>query len=336
MLSYRPKLTSITCTESSGTCLLFRNESAMDREHDPFVVRRATSADDLQFVEKMAKELRWPVAQGDFDAFFSADPTGFFIGELKGQKISHLCVVKYPHYTYVGVYIVDQAYRRRGYGIKTWKHALSTLEHGGSHSTVIVAVPPKNELFATFGFQQKWINKRYLFKPSKLLAVQLETVPYITVTPASTVDFEKLVEYDAACFGASRQSFLQKWIGPPGGFGLVATDEDKNIIGYTVARKVFFPENYYKIGPLFANECSIASALLREVAEQIAIQCSQEAELSFVVPVTGFNTAAAELPEELGGVNVSSFIGMCKNKMPPSMVAAGFSKVFAVTSQEIG
>ena len=152
---------------------------------------------------------------------------------------------------------------------------------------------------------------------------------------ASTVDFEQLLEYDTACFGGSRRSFLQIWIALPGRISLVATGEGNDIIGYTVARKMRYPDNRYTIGPLFANNASVAKTLLKETAEEIALQTKQESEITYAVPITEHNTAASELPEELGGVVITSNVGMCKQTLPLSM-AAGFSKVFAMTTEQIG
>ena len=76
---------------------------------DDFVVRRATSAHDLMFVMQLAPH----VGPHDIEAFFSADPTGFFIGELRGRKISHISAVKYPHMIHFALYVVDGKYRER-------------------------------------------------------------------------------------------------------------------------------------------------------------------------------------------------------------------------------
>ena len=39
-----------------------------------------------------AEELHWTLEASDLAAFYSADPTGFFIGELNGQPINHVIV----------------------------------------------------------------------------------------------------------------------------------------------------------------------------------------------------------------------------------------------------
>ena len=299
------------------------------KKMESFVVCRAKSADDLQFVLKITEELQWTLEACDLDAFYSADPSGFFIGELNGQRISHVCMVKYPHVTFVGLYVVDQAYRKKGYGLKTWKHV---FPHDDTISVALVSVPEMKDRYIQLGFRQEWINKEYLFKVSNFLSIETD---HLIVKPVSEVDFEKLLEYDTACFGGSRRSFLQKWIALPGRISLVATDEHNDIIGYTVARKMQHPENGYTIGPLFANNVSVAKTLLNEAVENSTLQAKQESEITYAVPITEYNTAASELPEELGGVIISTYVGMCKQKLPPSMVA-GFSKVFAVTTQEIG
>ena len=324
ILSHRCVLNSRRCAS------LDVNKTTKDNN---FVVRSATSAHDLQFLPKLISN----VGRYDAEAYFSADPTGFFIGELHGEKISHISAAKYSHMIFFGLYVVDEHYRQHGFGMQTCKRAVQSLGRKfQTESLVTVAVPEMKELYEKeFGFRQEWISKAYKFRISDLLSLQRDSSSDALVKAASTVDFEKLLEYDTACFGGSRRSFLQKWIALPGRISLVATDERDDIIGYTVARKMQHPENRYTIGPLFANDVSVAKTLLKETAEKIALQSKQESEITYAVPITEHNTAASELPEELGGVVITSRIGMCKQKLPPSLVA-GFSKVFAMTGHAVG
>ena len=185
--------------------------------------------------------------------------------------------------------------------MQTCKYAVEALgSKFQNESLLVVATPEMKELYEEeFGFRQEWINKEYKFKMSDLLSLQRDSSSDVLMKSASTVDFEKLLEYDTACFGGPRRSFLQKWIALPGRISLVATGEDNDIIGYTVARKMRYPENRYTIGPLFANNASVAKTLLKEAAEEIALQTKQESEITYAVPITEHNTAASELPEEL-------------------------------------
>ena len=48
-------------------------------------------------------------------AFFDADPKGFFIGKLNGEKISCISAVKYGDFRFIGLYIVKEPFRGKGY-----------------------------------------------------------------------------------------------------------------------------------------------------------------------------------------------------------------------------
>ena len=48
-----------------------------------FTVRRAISLEDLKFAFDIANDENWGLAHGDAECFFTADPQGFFIGELE-------------------------------------------------------------------------------------------------------------------------------------------------------------------------------------------------------------------------------------------------------------
>ena len=157
-----------------------------------FVVRHATSAHDLQFLPKIFSF----VEPYDTEAYFSADPTGYFIGELRGKKISHISTAKYPHMIFFGLYVVDEHYQQRGFGMQTCKYAIEALgSKFQTESIVMVSVPEMKKLYEEeFGFRQEWINKEYNFKMSGLLSTLSQCdLLSVVVKPASTVDFEKLM-----------------------------------------------------------------------------------------------------------------------------------------------
>ena len=55
----------------------------------------------------------------DLASIYSADPTGFFVGELNGEVISqtHISAIKYPsHSAFIGAFIVAKEHRGKRYG----------------------------------------------------------------------------------------------------------------------------------------------------------------------------------------------------------------------------
>jgi hypothetical protein len=69
---------------------------------DHFTFRTMT-IEDLRLALSWAKEEGWNPGIEDAVNFFGADPRGFFLGEIDGEPISCISVVKYPEtFNFVG------------------------------------------------------------------------------------------------------------------------------------------------------------------------------------------------------------------------------------------
>ncbi|WP_292796013.1 GNAT family N-acetyltransferase [Nostoc sp. NMS7] len=94
---------------------------------DNFRVRSMTK-DDLKIALSWAASEGWNLGIDDVDNFYSADPGGFLIGELNGQPISCISVVRYSNkFNFIGIYIVKPEERKRGFGLKTWLEAFKLI-----------------------------------------------------------------------------------------------------------------------------------------------------------------------------------------------------------------
>lgn len=89
------------------------------------------------------------------------------------------------------------------------------------------------------------------------------------------VDFNKLIDYDNKCFVsqnfAPRRDFLQLWTQIPGGAAYVAVSDvdGGQIIGYGCRRPAIQASNH-EVGPLYADDASIAEALLNKLCSEVA------------------------------------------------------------------
>ena len=96
----------------------------------------------------------WRPGALDHISFFAADETGFFVGELDGEPISCMSVVKHAeNFTFVGNYIVDEPYRGSGYGLLTWKAAMTSINE--DYNTGGDAVEEKVPMYQRIGIQPK-------------------------------------------------------------------------------------------------------------------------------------------------------------------------------------
>ena len=249
-----------------------------------FVVRGA-SVGDVNFPTRFAILNGWrPFGPDDLSCAYAFDPSGFFVGELNGEVISHVNAVKYPgHSIHIGCFVVQKEHSGKGYGKQTWDSAWKTLDHSctiglDSRSYMI----PK---FESYGFCAVWENSVVLLSFEKIIKKfgNVDLPAGFLLRPIRTVDAEKLFLYDASVFGSPRHTLVEKWINIPGSLGWAALDENGNVVGYTVVRPIIVGAGTQfglSLAPLYANSDQIAKTLLTVAAETCR---ANEA-----IPVTNF------------------------------------------------
>jgi len=174
---------------------------------------------------------------------------GFFSGVIDGQTIATGSAPIYDgQFAFIGLYIVEPAYRGKGYGLSLTQAMLS---HGGDLNAGLDGVKAMAERYARLGFRTAHRSVRHGFIPTSRRNVTAEIVPLAQVL------FAELADYDRRHFLASRANFLEAWITQPHAVALGFVDGDR-LQGYGVLRQCC---SGYKIGPLFAEQPEIAEAL---------------------------------------------------------------------------
>ncbi|MDB6081626.1 MAG: gCN5-related N-acetyltransferase [Chlamydiia bacterium] len=276
-----------------------------------FVIRQA-SLNDMDFILELAEQEGWNPGLHDAASFFTADPHGFFIGELEGKKIGSISAVAYDEYFgFLGLYIVLPEYRGQGFGMQLWKRALAYL---GERTVGLDGVVAQQENYKRSHFVLAYKNSRYQapihsFSTSSTL-VDLTDVP-----------FHILVEYDEAIFGFSRVAFLKSWISAPRAF-CFAKIENEKLLGYGIIRPCV---QGYKIGPLFADSPAIAEELYQTLSSKVS-----DGPLFLDVPE--INTSAIHLVTKYAMKKVFETARMYR-KLPPQQL---LEKVYGVTTFELG
>lgn len=207
----------------------------------------------------------------DLASAYAADPSGFFVGELNGEVISHIHAIKYPaHSAFIGTFIVAKEHRGKGYGRQTWDVAWKSVD---KKCTIgLVATTHTVPRYEALGFCAVWntfVAKLDVYIVTQKLA-NLKPLDGVSIKPTSVVDFEKVCSYDASVYGTLRRTFIEKWINMPGMLCWAAVDEKGDIVGYTAIRQ-FIKDNAEEIrlrlAPLYANNDQIAKALLKVATE---------------------------------------------------------------------
>ena len=277
--------------------------------HD-YVIRTMSRAD-------LDRALEWAAAEGwnpgldDAEAFYAADPQGFFAGVLDGEMVASISLVAYDaRFSFLGFYIVQPAHRGKGLGLKLWQEALAR------HGTPLVGldgVVAQQENYKKSGFQLAYRNIRY--------RGAIAGKPSARLVAADTVPFERLLAYDRKFFPAPRSDFLTRWIKPADGNALVAIKEGE-IAGFGVIRACL---EGLKIGPLYAETERIAAELLTALAAT-----ARGDNLYLDVPAP--NSAAVKLAERYRMRPVFETARMYTGAAPDLPL----SQWFGVTSFELG
>ena len=283
-----------------------------------YIMRPATR-DEIDLMIDWAAAEGWNPGLHDAEAFYSADPDGFMIGLLDGEPVSSISVVKFgPDFGFLGFYIVKPEYRGHGYGLRLWNEGMKYLE---GRDVGLDGVPAQEPNYARWCFRLADRNTRYMG-----VAVHDEEKSHdSTIVPLVDIAIDDVLAYDDVLVPASRHTFLRAWITRPGTIALGCLYRNR-LSGYAVARPCRVG---YKIGPLFADDASLAHALFRAVANRVPVL----APLFLDVP--GKNPAAVALAERYHMQPVFETARMYRTVTRPT-VDLSLDRWFGITSFELG
>ena len=241
--------------------------------HDAkFEIRRMVRS-DLETAWGFCIEEGWNPGKYDQEAFFAADPHGFFLGVLDGVPIGCVSGVAYnEQFGFIGIFIVRPPYRGRGYGLQLFQAAQNYL---GERIIGLDSVLAQQPNYRQAGFEFAYRNIRH--------AGTCDGMETPDVFPLAELPVTQLEVFDQRMFGAARPQFLRRWITLPDSAALGVLVVDR-LVGYGVLRA---RQEGYQIGPLYAETPEIADSLFRSLAAQRpgqplfydALECNPESLL---------------------------------------------------------
>ena len=266
-----------------------------------YVIKRASSAAEVQ-ATIIGAELAegWMPAIDDVELAYSTDPQGLFVGELDGEQVSSISLVRHGEsFAFIGYYNVIEEHRGKGYGLAIWKHALDTLP--SSYNIALDTEAHLIPLYGKSGFKETHLNHRSMIDiaVSSAKLHNYTTPPEIVVQPAKQVEFDKLSAYDNAAFGAPHHRFLKGLLDGPNTVTLAATSTAGEVVGFVAARKTIIEEEGWKIAPLYADSEQIVRAILKEVLQEMSKDSPDRKVAIFNLSPREVNPGAHVLAEEL-------------------------------------
>lgn len=220
---------------------------------EEFIVRRMRQ-NEVDIAVDWAAVEGWNPGINDAECFYSSDPDGFFVGVLDDEPAGCISAVAYGDaFGFIGLYIVKEEYRGRGFGMKLWQEG---MDHLRGKNVGLDGVLGEQENYTKSGF-------RFLHRSIRFQGTGTgDGRSYPGIVEIAEVPFEDLLSYDTIHFPAERGLFLRSWIDQKNSAGF-AFIGDGGIEGYGILRRC---RSGFKIGPLFAEDDWVAESLFSALA----------------------------------------------------------------------
>ena len=86
------------------------------------------SDSDIEFVTEISRKEGFAPGVGDLGIYQNTDKQGLWVGWLDDNPIGCIAGVRYnEYYGFLGLFLVIEKYRGRGFGLQLWKKALGHL-----------------------------------------------------------------------------------------------------------------------------------------------------------------------------------------------------------------
>ncbi len=229
---------------------------------DDIIIRHMTRSEAAELVTWAARE-GWNPGLHDADVFWATDPGAFIGADLDGELIGGGAITSYGgEFGFMGLFIVRPEFRGRGFGNELWHRRLKRLRARLRPGATIGmdGVFEMQSYYAKGGFVFSHRTLRFRAEIPDAAADALESRE--VVVPLATVPLQRVLDYDRRCFPAAREAFLEAWVGQPDAEALACL-RDGALAGYGVVRRC---GEGCKVGPLFADDASVAEALYTELA----------------------------------------------------------------------
>jgi len=280
---------------------------------EDFIVRRMRR-DEVELAIDWAAYEGWNPGVNDAECFYSADPAGLFVGLLDDEPVGCISAVSYGSaFGFLGLYIVREERRGRGFGMSLWRQAMN---HLGERNVGLDGVVGEQENYKKSGF--RLLHRSIRFQGTGTG----DGRSYPGIVEIAEVPFQDLLNYDTRHFPAERGQFLKSWIAQENSAGF-AFIGDGRIEGYGLLRRC---QTGFKIGPLFAEDGRVAESLFSALAGR----AERGAPVYLDVPEP--NSSALSLAARHGMAEIFETARMYTRGDP----GLPLGKIFGLTTFELG
>ena len=227
---------------------------------------RTATLPELSRILDWAADEGWNPGIEDAEAFFAADPGGFFVADHDGTPVAAISVVNHSDsFAFLGLYICHPDWRGTGLGFALWTHAIA---HAGGRTIGLDGVPAQQDNYARSGFELAGRTRRLsgsLSREPRRLALAQER------------DLETIRALDRAANGFDRAAFLAAWVAEHPTRKTVLLETAGRVTGFATARLC---REVCKIGPIVAPSDTDAMTLAGQASAALG-----QTDISIDVPM---------------------------------------------------
>src|SRR5215470_5176032 len=187
----------------------------------------------------------WNQTEADWIRFLDGSPEGCFVMDDNGKIVGTGATISYEdRFAWIGMILVDPAYRNRGIGSALLQRTIEYLDDTGVPTLKLDATPAGKPLYEKMGFVteyeiDRWVLKRSLPEQS----VKTTEVP-------SRKSLAQVFEFDREIFGANRSALLASLSEQAPNLAQ-ALQNGSHLAGYTFGRHGLFADH---LGPWMARD----------------------------------------------------------------------------------
>lgn len=267
---------------------------------DPVIIRNMELS-DMDDLMRLKNAEGWNQTEYDWTLLIQYKESVNLVAILDKQIVGSLTAINYANtVAWIGMVLVDKAYRGRGISKLLLKEAIDKLDC--CNSIKLDATPAGKPVYLKFGFIDETILYRMVHPSLSEIKKGTGSVEAVQVLPE---DLPELIAYDKSTFGADRGAMIKYLYENYPELGFLIRENNK-VKGFCLGRK---GERFTQIGPLSAASLGDAKALIQSVAGQFSGE-------AVVIDIHGNKPAFIEWLEAQGFVSQRPFDRMYLDQNP--------------------
>ena len=283
--------------------------------------------DDIDFVTEISRQEGFAPGIGDLGIYQNTDNQGLWVGWLNDYPIGCIAGVRYnENYGFLGLFLVIEKYRGRGFGLQLWKKALAHLSD--LPCVGLEAAPERISDYSKWGFNVSSKTTRWQWLgDGKLIAERFcnDDLSDFSFVEGSAIPSNAVEQFDHEREATPRPHFLSNWLNHPAGKVIAVIDKEGRCHGFGRIRPCLLKRgDGWRIGPLMADKPKLLKILLKKLID------SHPGLI--IIDSPGLNSSASELFKDLGFESESETFRMYRGYQPP----VSMSDVYGLACLELG